>query len=550
MQTSLWNRAAVCAAVGALGLGLGASQPVAAMTAEEAFADGNRLFRDDLYWAALLRYEQAAAAGYDSPLLNYNVGVAHYQARQYRRAGAAFEKAAAEPRLNRLARYNQALSAYAAGDRAEALRRFVTLRDESGKDTIGSLADSAIDKIRRDVLLVQLDEQPESDDAASEAPVRDIERDPRPFSNIEVYASVGFGNDSNVYRTPGQSYLDINDPDLPVFVEPVVQSGSFVPVSLGAKYLVNSFEHESFFARYRGRGHFYSGEELTNANEYSQELALGTEFRKDRENRQNRVFSAFTVAQHEETFFDPDDGSERIVDDVNIGERYSYLRYGPELSTRQSWERISMRFWGKAQIWNYERTDTVPEYDHDFFRLGSSLQYRFTSTSLLRLTAEGYVRNFSDRPSFALDGTQEVTNPGVEYYYIDVGATARQRITGNFWFGVNYTYTTRMDQYVGYNDYLRDSFGAQAHLSLGQNFELDLNATYRLYNFENAFAFNNPAAERKTLEAVDAQVRMSYALPWDLRLIGDVRIRDVDSNDTRIIFERNQFMLSLEWSLD
>lgn len=31
----------------------------AAMTAGEAFADGNRLFRDDLYWAALLRYRQA-----------------------------------------------------------------------------------------------------------------------------------------------------------------------------------------------------------------------------------------------------------------------------------------------------------------------------------------------------------------------------------------------------------------------------------------------------------------------------------------------------------
>jgi len=29
--------------------------PAAAMTAYETFQDGNRLFRDDLYWAALLR---------------------------------------------------------------------------------------------------------------------------------------------------------------------------------------------------------------------------------------------------------------------------------------------------------------------------------------------------------------------------------------------------------------------------------------------------------------------------------------------------------------
>jgi hypothetical protein len=30
-----------------------------ALTGEQYFADANRLFRDDLYWAALLRYRQA-----------------------------------------------------------------------------------------------------------------------------------------------------------------------------------------------------------------------------------------------------------------------------------------------------------------------------------------------------------------------------------------------------------------------------------------------------------------------------------------------------------
>ena len=38
-------------------LALCLSQPAAASLAQELFEDGNRLFRDDLYWAALLRYE-------------------------------------------------------------------------------------------------------------------------------------------------------------------------------------------------------------------------------------------------------------------------------------------------------------------------------------------------------------------------------------------------------------------------------------------------------------------------------------------------------------
>ena len=59
-----------------------------AMTAEQYFADGNRLFRDDLYFAALLRYRQAGEEGMDAALLHYNMGIAHYRAR-----GSTFARA-------------------------------------------------------------------------------------------------------------------------------------------------------------------------------------------------------------------------------------------------------------------------------------------------------------------------------------------------------------------------------------------------------------------------------------------------------------------------
>ena len=39
------------------------ASPAQAMTADQYYADGNRLARDDLYWAALLRYGQAAEQG-------------------------------------------------------------------------------------------------------------------------------------------------------------------------------------------------------------------------------------------------------------------------------------------------------------------------------------------------------------------------------------------------------------------------------------------------------------------------------------------------------
>ncbi len=531
----------------ALTAGLSAPLSLHAMTAAEAFADGNRLFRDDLYWAALLRYQQAADAGMNSPLLAYNTGVAHYKARQFARARRHLLQAARSPQLEVMAHYNLGLTAYAAGNNREALRWFRQSRDQERSKEIRELSVKAIARIRDDVMRAE-PETPQT--VAEERPLRELEREPREFSELAFYARAGFGNDDNVYRTPAVSYLDVANPNQPVQVDPVVVSSSFVPVSIGAQYTVNSFEYESFFARYRGSGRFYSDELAANADEHTQELAIGTEYRKDTEGRQRRLFSAFTVAQHEETYYDPDDGASRIVNDIDIGDRLSYLRYGPEIWTRQSWERFSYNLWAKAQLWNYENTEAVPEYDHEYFRVGASAQYRFSRTSLLRITADTYRRYFSDRPSFELDGTQPLGNPGVEYRYVDYGVLARQRLTRAFWFGVSYVRTERIDAYIGYNDYLRDTYGAELRLRITDRFRLNADAQYRIYNYNNAFAFNNPAAGRKTLETATGNLKATFDMGWDLRLVGEYTYRDVTSNDTRIAYERSLFLLSVQWDYE
>lgn len=544
MQKGFRNRAAAaCAALIATAFALAPGHAVA-MTAEEAFADGNRLFREDLYWAALLRYQQAADSGMNSALLHYNVGVAHYKARQYERAIAALERAAQSPRLAVLAHYNLGLAHYAAGEKAAALRWFRKAQAQERSQEVRKLADRAIERIRRDAF----ETGPEPESVVEEEPLRELERKPRPFSNIEFFARAGFGSDDNVYRSPAEPYVDLTDPDNPQQVDPIVQSGTFTDYRVGALWLINSFEHESFFARLRARGRIYPDALLSNADEHTQELAFGTEFRKLRENRQNRMFSAFTIAYHDETFFDPDNGEIPVINDVEIFNRYSYLRFGPEIRTRQAWKRLAFELWGKAQLWNYENALEVPEYDHEYFRVGGHLQYRFTKTSLLRLTAEGYMRNFGDRPSFELDGTQPIGVPTVEYTYVDYGITARQRLTGGLWFGVKYVFTDRRDRHVGYNDYTRDGFGAELHLRLGERFTLNAEALYRIYDFTNAFAYHDPGSERKTLETADGRLGISYELPWNLRLIGDYSYKDVTSNDARLAHERNLFSLSLQWT--
>jgi hypothetical protein len=506
-----------------------------ALTAEQYFADGNRLFRDDLYWAALLRYRQAAEEGLDSALLHYNTGVAHYRAKQHIRARESLEKALEDPTLRIAAQYNLGLNAYAAGDTQEALRWFRLVRDQNLNRKLQTFAVVAISRIRA------AEAQPD------EFEIRIAEREEkRALTDLELRGRVSFGFDDNVFRSPDENYVDFSEPGLPL-VTPVTQSGAFMPVSFKARYRVNSLPFEGFYGAYRLAGRYYQDKDLDNANEYLHEASFGSEYRREEGTREREVLSAFRVAQHDEVYYDPDDGAARSADGVSIEQRMDYLRYGPELSLRQSHERLSIGTRFKGQLWNYERTDVVPEYDHEYFFLNLYGQYKFTSTSLFRITAQYYSRRYGDRPAYDLDGQQRLGNPNVRYDYLSLGLRARQRISGSMWFGWEVERAERKDKYVGYNDYTRDSFRVEFRWAPNDRFGLEINGIYRLYDYPNAFAFHNPIAGRKTQESGDAKIIGTYRLTKRLSLVGEARYRQTISNDTRIEYDRSQYILGVRW---
>ena len=511
------------------------AKPALAMTAEQYFADGNRLFRDDLYWAALLRYGQAAEEGLATPLLYYNIGVAHYRAGQHIRARAALERALTEPTLRIAAQYNLGLNAYELGDLDEALRWFRLARDQNRNPTIQEYAVVAISRIR--------DEQAVPDDFDIRVAEREKKRD---FANLQLHARVSFGTDDNVFRSPEDPYVDLADPNEPTVV-PEVKSGAYMPISLSAKYLVNSLRFEGFYVAYRLSGRYYQDKDLDNANEYQHEASFGSEYRRKEDDRERRVYSAFKVAQHDETYYDPDDGVARDAAGVDIEDRMNYLRYGPELSLRQSHKRLALGMNLKAQLWNYEEQMAVPEYDHEYFFVNLFGQYRFTRSSLFRVSLEGYSRRFGDRPAFDLDGGQRAGNPGIRYDYYALELTARQRIFGSFWFGFDVQRTERIDQYVSYNDYTRDSFGVEFHWAPGDRLDIELESVYHLYDYPNAFAYHNENAPRKTQESATARFKTEFRMTRHLSLVAEARYRETVSNDLRIQYERTQYLLGVLW---
>jgi len=512
------------------------AQPAWSSTASELFADGNRLFRDDLYFAALLRYREAAAAGMDTPLLHYNTGVAHYKADQYVRAGESLLKAASYAPLAPISYYNLGLSAYALGNTDEALTWFRRARNQEQRRDISRLALRAIRQLEAEL--------------ETEAPVMVqavvVQRE-RSFTNLNFRVRSGVGIDDNVFRSPSEPYIDLSSAAQPIVV-PEVQSGVYIPFSLSARYQVNALENEGFFGSYRYGGRFYQDKNLENADEHLHEIAFGSEYRKESEDRETRVFSAFKIAQHDESYYDPDNGADRNVGGVDISDRLSYLRYGPEFWARKSIGPYTFGFRAKGQLWNYEDVVAVPEYDHEYWLIGLNADFHLSSTSILRVTAEYFTRRYGDRPSFELDGTQPLGNPTVRYDYIRYGIEARQRITNSMWLSIGYVRTEREDRHLGYNNYLRDDYGVGFHLRIGSRFRFEASGHFYNYNYENAFAFHEPLAGRKTLERAMGSILASYRMTQSLDLVAEYNYRDVVSNDDRIDYTRGQTILAVRWS--
>ncbi|MFQ5567984.1 MAG: hypothetical protein ACE5EU_16650, partial [Paracoccaceae bacterium] len=59
--------------------------------------------------------------------------------------------------------------------------------------------------------------------------------------------------------------------------------------------------------------------------------------------------------------------------------------------------------------------------------------------------------------------------------------------------------------------------------------------------------FHSPAAGRKTLETINGSVSATYRMAADLSLVAQYNLRDVDSNDTRIAYDRAQYALGIRW---
>jgi hypothetical protein len=129
---------------GLLAMTAGALTPVLAApsSAEASMQEGIDDFRAGAFALALEKFLQARAAGLDTPVLHYNLGVTYYKLQQDDKAAAQFEALLADPKFSDFARYNLGLIAQRSGRKADAQRYFRAVETESRNAQLRLLARS------------------------------------------------------------------------------------------------------------------------------------------------------------------------------------------------------------------------------------------------------------------------------------------------------------------------------------------------------------------------------------------------------------------------
>jgi len=516
----------------------------AAQSASELMVEGNQLVRSGIYRTALLRYREAAAAGLDSGLLHYNLGVVHYELGDFAQSADEFARAASDPALSALASYNRALALKAGGNASAASAAFRAVADVADDRHLRRLASDAAEG-------TVAAPPPESGE-------RQRERFTEPTNRIgrfELAAAARVGTDDNVYRSPSSSYVDLSDPAQP-FVTPVVQSASFMPAELHALYALDNESGDTEFKfRYDMNGSFYDAE-FANATEVDQTLSMGADIvlgEKDR--RRRSVDTAFFVGTHSETNFDPDDGLARdIVTIVNgqpvvedISDRFSYKDAGVRGHFVHTLGRVTWALDLKFERDDYDATDAVANFGHDFFYTGVDIHYDFSEVMTLRAGLRKHRTVYDERPARDLTGALLDTNPAEEYNHIGLQLGLTRQLGRAIDLEADYLRLDRADGFLGYYDYTQDVLRVRFGFHPTRQLDVALAAQARIYDYPNAFAYHVAAGGARELEEVGMTVEAEYRFTPRLALKAELDSVDVTSTDARAEYLRSRAVLGVEW---
>ena len=504
---------------------------------EALYKEANAAFRRSDFQAAANLFEKADQAGFTDPIVFYNTGVAQFRLGHFDDAEASFATAAAFDNLAPLAYYNLGLIARRQDDHRDAYGWFrqSALHPESSAKLrrLSRQAMASLPEVqRRKPTLLAMQETKLSD-----------------FLRFSFNA--GYGQDSNVYRAPKSSYVDLSQQGSPTVV-PLVQSGSFVPLDADVEFRWAPYEHGHFSIRYDFDGKIFTEAEQKNANAFRNRVSMGGRVVIPKKNGYRYFRSHFAITRYDENYYDRTDGQDMFFGTTNISDRFRRTKFGPHIYYHRERGRLGYGMTADAFINKYDNDFDEPvaqiDLTHEQYKLGAHVSYDVLRATALRLSYNRTRRDYTQRTAKSATGIRFTTNDNLQYDYQDARVKLSQKLGGRLGVSLAYQYTIRTDNFEGYDDYNRHSGLAELAFR-SRRFSAETGIVYRTYDFPNGFAFDLPSAGEKTLDRMYAYFEASFRVRQRYAIMLSAEMDVVESTDPRSAYDRNQIALGMRWSL-
>lgn len=361
-------------------------------------------------------------------------------------------------------------------------------------------------------------------------------------SKTTWFAATGLGYDSNVYQAPSAAYFD-SSLATPVWVTPVTQSGFFVPLEMKLTAETNQNANNRLLGFASLKGDFYTTADARNANVYDLDLSGGREHILGRKGVvEDTVFYGVLFGKREKTYADHDTGLEKS----GISDRYSYTSLGIEAEYKHRTGSVDYGVKGKFAQNDFADPGVVSQLDNTHFKVGADVEFAVSSASKLKLAYSHAVQDYSDRHARDAAGVLRNANPLLVYTSNNIGASLRNRLSSDWVLYLDYDHTRRTDDYVAYNDYTQNKYGARILYGKGA-IKTRLALEHWTRDYPNAYAFDVATQGAKTYDGSNLKFKADWEQSANSSLWAEVIFNIQNSTDLRYDYERKQLMAGMSW---
>jgi len=360
----------------------------------------------------------------------------------------------------------------------------------------------------------------------------------------EALGKAGLGYDSNAYLAPDKGYFD---PFSGTDVDPDKKAGWFIPYELEAGGSA-SWGDISWPSDAKIKGRSYADSDLANADTYRLSADTGIEtVLKRRGVRENSLYVGASVDHVKKIYFDRDSGLEKETSTTaeSLSDRYVYTSYGAEARLNMRTGSPKYQLNAGAKRYDYEEVPLLSSLDYDLLFLGGEVQGNPLKNTKVSLGYDFSLRNYSDRLARDEDGNQLAGNDKLRYDYHDLALGLTQRLGENWRLYLEYDLKLRKDQFVGYNDYTRHRFGLRGKYKDDAGRLLALGLSYWQRRYPNAYAFDDPAYDKKSYKTWDFNIdgELPLSKVWKLWMENELRLQNC--TDPRYEYDHYQIVAGI-----